>query len=290
MTAPVRLEDWLGSTEHREDVATAIQAEGMAATLDHVSPEFANGDPLPPLWHWMLFAPRARQSALGPDGHPARGGFLPPVPLPRRMFAGGRFHFHDPVRIGEDVRREGEVIAVESKQGRSGALVFVTIRYQIFGPRGLAIEEFNDIVYREPPSGPAAIAPMTIDVADMPWQRVITPDPVMLFRYSALTFNGHRIHYDHPYATEVEGYPGLIVHGPLIATLLAELARSKIVDRKLASFRFRALSPLFDTESFMVVGGTTDGEHGYRLAALAPDGGTAMEATAEFGGSEAIGS
>ncbi len=283
MTAPARLEDWIGSTEHSDDVATSMQAESMAATLDQESPGYAEGDPLPPLWHWMLFAPRARQSKLGPDGHPARGGFLPPVQLPRRMYAGGQFRFLDSIRIGEKVRRDGQVVAVDRKQGRSGQLVFVTVRYQVSSPRGLAIEEIQNLVYREPPKGPAAAAPTTIDVASMPWRRTIYPDPVMLFRFSALTFNGHRIHYDHPYATEVEGYPGLVVHGPLIATLLAELAQAHNDGQSLESFRFRALSPLFDTAPFSVVGRPDDEQGGCQLAAINPSGGTAMEATATFG-------
>jgi 3-methylfumaryl-CoA hydratase len=280
-TESARLEDWVGSRESTVDIVTAAKVEAMAATLDRDDPPPREGDPLPPLWHWMFHAPIARHSALGPDGHPARGGFMPPVPLPRRMFAGGRMKFLRPVGVGETITREGEVISVSPKRGRTGELVFVTVRYVISTDAGPAIEEEQDIVYREDRSTAATTVPEPADIDDMPWRRKIAPDAVMLFRYSALTFNGHRIHYDHPYVTEVEGYPGLVVHGPLIATCLAELCRDQS-GRALASFAFRARSPIFTPSAFTVAGGPDADGAGCAVVAVGPDGEAAMTAGASF--------
>jgi len=277
------LKTWEGRTQTVEDVVAPDRAVAMAATLDWThAPE--EGDVLPPGWHWMFFNGAARQSELGPDGHPKRGGFLPPVPLPRRMWAGGRLTFGAGLRIGERARRESTVAKVEAKRGRSGDLVFVVVRHRIFGAAGLAIEEEHDIVYREPPAPGAETAKPAPAPADPVWRREIHPDPVLLFRYSALTFNGHRIHYDHPYATKVEGYPGLVVHGPLIATLLLDLLGRERPAAKLDRFAFRAVSPLFDTAPFSVNGAPTPGSGAVRLWAAGPDGRLAMSAEAVLGG------
>jgi 3-methylfumaryl-CoA hydratase len=276
-----RLEDWIGSRESAVDVVTAAKVEAMAATLDRDDPPPREGDPLPPLWHWMFHAPIARHSALGPDGHPARGGFMPPVPLPRRMFAGGRMKFLRPIGVGDTITRDGEVISVTPKTGRTGELVFVTVRYVISTAAGPAIEEEQDIVYRGPSSAAAATVAEAADDTDTPWRRTIAPDAVMLFRYSALTFNGHRIHYDYPYVTEVEGYPGLVIHGPLIATCLAELCRDH-GGRTLAGFAFRARSPLFTPSPFAVAGGPDATGTGCSVVAIGPDGEAAMTASASF--------
>ena len=276
--------DWIGRREEAEDVATLSSVAGMIATLDRDDEAPRMGDPVPPLWHWMYFAPKARHSELGPDGHPRRGGFMPPVPLPRRMFAGGRATFHEPIRIGDDVRREGEIMKVARKEGRTGELVFVTVGYRIVTDRGLAIEEEHDIVYRDAPPPGQQAAPQPAEKADTrdgDWRRTVAPDPVMLFRYSALTFNGHRIHYDHPYVTGVEGYPGLIVHGPLIATLLADLARDES-GWALGRFAFRARSPLFATAPFTVGGQLEAGGATCTVAAIDAEGALAMTAEAEL--------
>ena len=277
--------DWIGRREETEDVATLASVAGMIATLDRDDAAPRLGDPVPPLWHWMYFAPKARHSELGPDGHPLRGGFMPPVPLPRRMFAGGRATFHAPIRIGDEIRRQGEIAKVTRKQGRGGELVFVTVSYRITTPAGLAIEEEHDIVYRDAPTPgvePARTAPQAHEARDGDWRRTVTPDPVMLFRYSALTFNGHRIHYDQPYVTGVEGYPGLVVHGPLIATLLADLSRDES-GRPLRRFSFRARSPLFATAPFTVSGQLGDDGRSCAVAAIDADGAAAMTAEAELG-------
>jgi 3-methylfumaryl-CoA hydratase len=252
------LRTWVGRRETVDDVVSASKAAALAATLDRDDASPLAGAPLPPPWHWMLCVPAARQSALGPDGHPARGGFLPPVPLPRRMWAGGRLTFPQPLRVGEAVQRRSLVTSVERKSGRSGEMVFVVVRHEFHGPRGLAITEEHDIVYRDLPGATGSAVPPAPTYPSAPaiqaWERRIVPDDVLLFRYSALTFNGHRIHYDRRYATEVEGYPGLVVHAPLIATLLVDLLRRNMPDASVAAIEFRALKPVFDIAPFQVCG------------------------------------
>jgi 3-methylfumaryl-CoA hydratase len=239
---------WVGRSETLHDRITAAPLAALNATLDHPAMAVDTGTPLPPLWHWLFFLPLHRHSELGPDGHARRGGFLPPVPLPRRMWAGSQFEFHQPLRVGDAVQRSSTIVEVHSKQGRSGPLVFVKVRHELRreGAAVPAITEFHDIVYREAPQPGEAAPPPQAAPAGAEWQREVVPDDVLLFRYSALTFNGHRIHYDRRYATEVEGYPGLVVHGPLIATLLLDLLRREQPGAELASFRFKALRPSFD--------------------------------------------
>lgn len=246
------LNQWIGRTESMEDIISASKVAALAATLDRDDPYPSNGDPLPVPWHWMLCVPAALQSKLGTDGHPARGGFLPPVPLPRRMWAGGRLTFMQPLRVGETVIRRSQVLSINHKKGRSGDLVFVLVQHSFWGPNGLAITEEHDIVYRDLPSEKAPLPlPISAPIKGL-WERTLRPDDVLLFRYSALTFNGHRIHYDRRYVTDIEGYPGLVVHGPLIATLLLDLLRCKLPDRRVSAFEFKATKPLFDTETFSI--------------------------------------
>lgn len=273
------LQDWVGHTETREDVVTAAPAAALAAALDRDSPYPRPGDPVPPLWHWLWFLPHDRASSLAADGHVRRGGFLPPVPLPHRMWAGGRFELHHPLRIGDAVRRTSRVAAVHSKQGRTGPLVFVVVRHEIQNAAGLAIVEEQDLVYRGHPSSAArARKPAAHRAA---WTRTIHPGDVLLFRYSALTFNSHRIHYDRRFATEVEGYPGLVVHGPLIATLILELLAEHVPRARAARFEFRAEYPLFDTAPFRVCGAPDESGNAVRLWAE-DDGGLALTASASL--------
>ncbi len=248
------LREWVGHTESAEDIVAPSKVAALAATLDRDDAWPIAGDPLPPPWHWTLCLPAARQSAIGPDGHPARGGFLPPVPLPRRMWAGGRLSFPQPLRVGDRVLRRSQVMSVDHKSGRSGDLLFVLVRHEFHGPAGLCITEEHDIVYRDMPVPDAAPPTGKPAPTGAAWERRIVPDDVLLFRYSALSFNGHRIHYDRRYVTEVEGYPGLIVHGPLIATLLVDLLRRNLPGATIAAFAFRALKPVFDIAPFHVCG------------------------------------
>ena len=273
------LRSWIGRSEQRTDTITAAPLAAPAAALDRDDPAPATGTAVPPLWHWLYFLPIARQSELGPDGHPRRGGFLPPVELPRRMWAGGRLTFERPLRVGEVATRTSRIDDVTAKDARSGPLVFVTVRHALSTPEGHAISEAHDIVYRGLPAPGSAATPPRAPT-DETFARTVVPDDVLLFRYSALTFNGHRIHYDRRYVTEVEGYPGLIVHGPLIATLLLDLLRRERPDATVARFDFKAVSPLFDLHPFELCG-KPDGERRFALWARNQEGGVAMQATAE---------
>lgn len=251
------LQQWVGKTEAHHDVIRPSFASALAATLDRsVTP--AGGDSLPPLWHWIYFWTACPQSQIGADGHPMRGGFLPPVPLPRRMWAGGRLRFPGALTIGADATRTSRIASVNVKQGKTGHLAFVTVAHEMTQDGQLAVYEEHDIVYRDLPQAGAAPAAPRMAPADAQWTRRIEPDPVLLFRYSALTFNGHRIHYDRDYVTGVEGYPGLIVHGPLIATLLADLLQRQMPQATLQEFDFRAIGSLFDIEAFDVCGKRED--------------------------------
>jgi 3-methylfumaryl-CoA hydratase len=248
------LRGWVGRTETRHDMVTGKPVAAMSATLDRDDPEPGRGSEVPPLWHWMFFVSLTRPEGIGADGHTKLGAFLPPVPLPRRMFAGGRFVFNHALRVGDEIKRLSTIKSVTAKQGRTGQMVFVTLQHDISDLRGIAITEEHDIVYREPAKPGAVQATPKPAPTDEAFSRQINPDPVLLFRYSALTFNGHRIHYDRTYVTEVEGYPGLIVHGPLIATLLVDLLQRNLPHARLRTFSFRAIRPLFDTHHFMVCG------------------------------------
>jgi len=275
------LRKWVGRSETADDVVSTFPVAALGATLDRDDPPPRSGDALPPLWHWLYFLPVYRHSDAGPDGHMRRGGFLPPVPLPRRMWAGSRVQFRHALRVGQPIRRVSTVADVTHKSGRSGDLVFVVVRHEISGREGMAIAEEHDIVYRDAPrAGEPAAKPSTGPSgapADAQWQRLVHPDPLMLFRYSALTFNGHRIHYDRSYVTEVEGYPGLVVHGPLLATLMLDLVRRERPAARVAQFRFRALRPVFDTAPFTVCGAPGAGTGEVALWVRGPDGSHAMD-------------
>ncbi len=282
MTQELDLTAWIGRTETATDHIGATPVRALTATLDHPGLALAEGTALPPLWHWLYFLPMHRQSDIGPDGHARRGGFLPPVPLPRRMWAGSQFEFRQPIRVGDDVVRTSTIEDVSTKQGRTGSLVFVKVRHELRanGAAAPALIEFHDIVYREARRPADVDPPPTPAAADAAWQREIVPDDVLLFRYSALTFNGHRIHYDRRYVTEVEGYPGLVVHGPLIATLLMDLLRLHAPGADVAAFRFKALRPTFDLHPFTVNGRPADDGKTIRLWARDHEGWLTMDAVA----------
>jgi 3-methylfumaryl-CoA hydratase len=247
--------------------------------LDRNDPSPQPGDPLPPLWHWLFFLPRDRQSELGADGHAKRGGFLPPVLLPRRMWAGGRFEFRHPLRVGDTVTRTSRILDVQQKTGRTGPLVFVTVRHEFSNLSGHALTEEHDIVYRSHAQLKDSDKQRQPAPDQAEWDRTISPDDVLLFRYSALTFNGHRIHYDRKYATETEGYPGLVVHGPLIATLLADLLRRSVPHASPTHLALRSVGALFDTGPFSICG-KLDNAGTARLWAKDSDGKLAMTGTA----------
>lgn len=278
-------EDWIGRRDSRSDTITAAPVWGLYDALDYAH-EPKDGEAVPPGGHWCFFHPHVPMKEVGPDGHPARGGFMPdPAGLPRRMFAGSHMDFVGDLRIGETVKRTQEIATVTPKEGKTGRLLFVSVRETYEGPKGVEMVQKNDIVYREAPKGGGNTAPPPKQPpADAQWSRTVTPDPVMLFKYSAVTFNGHRIHYDRKYAMEEEGYPGLVVHGPLIGTLLMDLCRRERPKDKLASFSFRAVAPLFDTAPFTVNAAAKNGAGDtWTLWAANDQGHLCMQAEAAFG-------
>ena len=265
---------WVGRVEEAHDIVTARQARQLAATLD-VTGAFADGDPLPALWHWMGWTPETPMAELGPDGHPAKGGFLPPVPLERRMWAGGRLEFLAPLRIGEVLQRRSEILNVAEKTGTTGRMVFVTLRHEVTGQAGLAIREEQDIVYIAMPD--RFTPPPPVPAPPAAWRQDVAMETVRLFRFSALTFNAHRIHFDLPYATAVEKYPGLVVHGPMQAMLLMQAARDRSGGAVPRGYRFRGVRPLFHFDALSLQGqGMADGAEA--LATVNGDGLVCMRA------------
>ena len=271
------LRQWIGREERKSELVTDAMVDRFNATFDQDGAA-KDGDPAPVMIHLCVAPPAAPTSGLGPDGHPARGGFLPPVPLPRRMWAGGAFTFHDDIRVGERVTRSSTICDVTVKDGRTGTLCFVTVDHRIDSAGRLVIEERQDIVYRgvDAPGGARTAA----EPAAAGAHRVtVDPSAALLFRYSALTFNGHRIHYDALYVTDTEGYPGLIVHGPMQATMLVQFAE-KLRGTRPAQFDFRSLSPLFAIADFTL--NAEEDADGLRLWTAYVDGPVAMEARATW--------
>lgn len=278
----MNLTDWIGRTETLCDTATPTPYAALSATFDRDVSRPVPGTPLPPLWHWLYFLPIHRQSELGADGHAKRGGFLPPVPLPRRMWAGSQFTFHQPLHIGDALERRSTIVNVSEKSGRTGRLVFVKVRHEIrqADEADIALTEFHDIVYREAARRDEVAPPPQAAPTTSAWEKRWVPDDVLLFRYSALTFNSHRIHYDRKYVTEEEGYTGLVVHGPLVATLLLDLLRHQMPEAHLLSYEFRAVRPMFDIHPFNVCGQPLADGKTIRLWAKDHEGWLTMEATA----------
>ena len=286
MTPPETSNDprqWIGRSADADDVVTAAPLAGLSATLDRDDLLPRPGDDVPPGGHWLYFLPHTPASELADDGHAKRGGFLPPVPLARRMWAGGRLQFQRPLTVGSPIRRVSEIIDVTEKEGALGRLVFVVVRHTVTGSEGVAVIEDHDIVYRDAPRPGAPTPKGKPPPGKAVWRRTVVPDEAMLFRYSALIFNAHRIHYDHPYVTGVEGYPGLVVHGPLTATLLMDLCRRQRPDARLTRFDYRALRPLFAGNPLTVAGEPAADGATAKLWALDGDGLVAMTAEAAFG-------
>ena len=273
------LEDWVGRQQTVIDIISPVQVRQMAATLDDAERMQRPGSTaLPAGWHWLYFNPIEVQSLLGDDGHPKRGSFLPPVALPRRMWAGGRLHWHGEFQVGASVKKSSEIISVTRKTGRTGDMVFVTLAHHYTDAtdeRKLLTEE-HDIVYRDMPTETEKAALLAlaahIQSGEHAFERagehrlVVHADAVMLYRYSAATFNGHRIHYDVDYCRQVEGYPGLVVHGPLIATLLLGFIENRVAPgARIKSFEFRALRPTFDLSGFHLHASTSSQENTWQL-------------------------
>jgi 3-methylfumaryl-CoA hydratase len=273
-----RYDDWVARREAAEDSVTARDATRLAATLGSAEAA-ADGADLPPLWHWLAFAPAVPAAGLGADGHPALGQFLPPLEGRRRMWAGGRLRFGAPLKVGEPLYRASEIMAISEKAGATGSLVFVTVKHLVTGAGGGQVEEEQDIVYAALPDR-FTPPPKQAAAADPAFRHPVHVDPVVLFRFSALTFNAHRIHYDRPYAVEAEKYPSLVVHGPLQAVWMMEAARRQ-AGRAPEQFRFRGLHPLFPEDAPQVLGWT--GEAGaLTLAVAAAAGHVTMQGEARF--------
>ena len=275
------LKQWIGRRESDVDYVTIPAVHRLAATLDRDDPMPRNGDPLPIGWHFILFPRVVRHSQIGADGTPRRGDFLPPVPLPRRMFASKRTTVVDDLHVGDEVRRESIIKGVSVKEGRSGTMVFVTVKTDFLSPRGIAIVEEQDLVYRgepDPNAPPPAPQPAPGNAV---WSRTIVPDPVLLFRYSALTFNGHRIHYDQPYVTKSEGYPERVVNGSLTTLLALELARAHTAT-PLKSMSSRAVRPLFAKRPYTVCGEPGSDGKSVKLWAIDDQNALALSVSAEL--------
>jgi 3-methylfumaryl-CoA hydratase len=273
------LQSHVGREEICNDIADPVRMAGLAALLDHDSSPWQPGT-FPPLGHWLCFPPIVRQSLIGTDGHPTKtdDGLLPNIDLPRRMWAGSRVAFLHDIEYGAALTRRSTLTAAQPKSGRSGTMLFVTVRHEIGCHGQVAIVEEQDIVYRDAPmaGAPSVRSGGVMDGTDHA-VRIISPDPIQLFRYSALTFNSHRIHYDRDYACNIENYPGLVVHGPLIATLLMDHMLRECAGAAVRTFDFRALSPLFDGDPIRL--GMTRDANTVQLRAIGPAG-VAMTATA----------
>ena len=271
-----------GPAETTETIA-AEPAVALSGLLDREPAVTAPGDPIPPLWHWLYFLDRPATSELGPDGHPAAGHFMPPIPQRRRMYAGGRASYTGAFRCGDEITRRSELADATVKQGRTGELLFVTVR-SVFTRAGAVIAtEEQDLVYRSgPPAAGGSAGPRGFNGAagPAPWQIQIVPDPVLLFRFSALTYNAHRIHYDADYATGVEGHPGLVVHGPLLALLCFELPRRNAPRQRVTQLSFRARSPVYVGQRCTVTGGPRD--DGCAMQVAGPDAAVALTAEARL--------
>jgi 3-methylfumaryl-CoA hydratase len=283
MTTTLAIEDLrshIGRRLSGTDVIHPGPANLLRLALGRPEAELRAGDTLPPAWLALYFLPRFGPDELRPDGSPRDAGVVPAMPLPRRMFAGESVRFERPLHIGDTVRRETELADISVKSGGTGTLVFATVRSRVLGPEGLTVEEERRTVFREEiKPGERNQAPRREPApADVPWRRTVTADPVLLFRYSALTFNSHRIHYDRAWAMDTEGYPGLVVHGPLTTTLLIDFARDCNPGRTVRSYATQARAPLFDTAPFELRGRPTADGRGAQLWAVTPEGTIAMSA------------
>ena len=273
--------DWTPTVETVTETIDLTQVRKFASVLDLDEAEFDDGAALPAMWHWLFFLHRAPSANIGPDGHPRRGGFFPPVELQRRMFAGEQVNFLAPLVIGQPATRTGTITRLDEKEGRSGRMVLASAHYRIEQGGTLCVEDTHDIVYIAGGGATPAPGPDAFSAPDGAWHREVKTDPVLLFRFSALSFNSHRIHYDAVYAQNEEGYPGLVVHGPLTALLLSELARARM-DKPMSQYSFRGRAPIFEPWPFHLVG--QPGENGsVELEAVRNDATVAMTATAQFG-------
>jgi len=274
------LRTWIGHRQSADQFIDPFPARALAGLLDRTNAP-SSGDALPLPWHWLYFLDTPSRTGTGADGHPLRGGFLPPVPLARRMWAAGRLNVLTPLVIGRSARKISTVRAVDLKEGKSGPLVFVTVGHELHQDGRVCLIEEQNLVYREAPGAPAPLPAGDAPATAGEWSGEVKPDPALLFRFSALTYNGHRIHYDRDYATREEFYPALVVHGPLLATLLLDLLARERPDAAVTRFEFRALRPAFDTDPICLRGQPED--FGASLWTVDSSGAVGMKASAHFG-------
>ncbi|MEC9362974.1 MAG: MaoC family dehydratase N-terminal domain-containing protein [Pseudomonadota bacterium] len=279
MTALSNLQQWVGRERTVLDELRPFPAQALAAALDRAQGP-GPGEPLPPAWQWLYFLDTPTASCTGVDGHPQTSDLLPPAPLPRRMWAAGSMRMASPMRLGQPAERRSRIESIETKAGKSGALVFLNLDHEYLQDGRVCMQERQNLVYRDMPTAAAPLPPGEPAPSAADWTQTVTPDPVLLFRYSALTYNGHRIHYDRDYAVQREFYPALVVHGPLLATLLLELVHANLPGVRLASFSFRAVRPTFDTLALGVFG-KRDGQR-LRLWSADGDGFLCVSAEAEL--------
>ncbi len=281
---PESFQDWLGRSEEATDTITADPLIRYNATLDRDEPKPKPGDSLRPGSHWLYFLPTVRQSELGENGNPEVGNFLPPSDLPRRMWAGGKLTFHQPLKVGEKSKKVSTIASVTPKEGRSGKLMFVTVRHDYHGENGLALSEDHNIVYREAAKPGLAKTPTKPKPApeNAEWSLTIHPDPRLLFRFSALMFNAARIHFDHTYVTKVEGYPGLIVNARMVVIQQLELCSHRWPDKTMTTYTYRCLSPLFCNTPFSVNGLPNNDGNAVKLWAANNQGGLSLDGEATF--------
>jgi 3-methylfumaryl-CoA hydratase len=273
----------LGRTWHDEDLATLAPMHGLGVTFDRPEPRMEWGQEVPPGWHHAYFVPNAPLKSLGKDGMPVDNGVLPPMPFPRRMHAGNRLTFHAPLRVGDKMHRECVFSDIQVRQGRTGPLIFTLQTRRIYNEHGLAVTEENRSAFRAPvEAGSKGESPGMPAPPKASWERPLKADPVSLFRYSALTFNPHRIHYDRKYAMDVEGYPGLVVHGMFTGQSLLDLARDHLPGKRFTNFEFRAIAPIFDTAPCMLLGEPDIARRHINLWALTPLGAVAMKVDIDY--------
>lgn len=273
-------QDWVGRTEVVSDLVSPTPGRALAAILDRDDlASLSAGDELPAIWTWLSFLSPTPSSRIGADGHPQRGGFLPPIPLARRMWAGSRCTFHAPVRVGDALERTSTIAKVTEKVGGAGTMVFVTVRHAVTREGALLTDEEQDLVFLPIPERFSPPPPTPLPPCD--WSEPVAVDPVLLFRFSAVTFNAHRIHYDRTYAMEVERYPGLVVHGPLQAVLLFDAATRRAPERTPAAFAFRGMRPLFDDDA-VTVNGRARGDDGLELFTANGERAVGMQATLDW--------
>lgn len=276
---------WLGKTREDTDRASPATVRRVAALLNRSEPHGDPGEHVPAHWYFALFTPSEPQSSIGIDGHPRTGDFLPPIALPRRMFAGRRVSFHQALRVDEPVVRRSRIQSITPKRGRSGEMCFVTVRHEISGPRGLLVTEEQDIVYRDAPASNCAAPESTTGAEDLPgsgeFSMTFTPDPALLFRYSAITFNAHRIHYDLAYARDVEGYPERVVNGGLTTLMLWEFVANR-TSRSIRASQSRNVKALFVNRPVTLRADVAPDGQRARAVALGADGELAMQLELEL--------